>query len=72
MSVVQVESDLEVQDWMNDRPRFETFRFRAVRMKGDLRLCMRCLQHRRCHDGRGYGGTRSWKQHRRTRYRPTL
>jgi hypothetical protein len=52
-------------------PRVELFRYRAAQLIGQLGLCDRCLRSRpRCFESRRCSGAeRSWKAHRKTRYR---
>lgn len=55
-------------------PKFENFRWRALRLAnaGILRLCEHCLRNRRrCMDSRKVvkNATRSWKSYRRMQYR---
>jgi hypothetical protein len=52
-------------------PKKEPFRYRAVELKGILRLCERCLQKkRRCDESKRYKlRDRSWKSYRRTQYK---
>jgi len=54
-----------------EAPAMEAFRYRAIELGHDLRLCCRCLQgRRRCMDSRrNVHADRSWKAHRRTRWR---
>lgn len=52
---------------------FESFRFRAYKLgrSHELRLCDRCLRHRRrCYDSKraATNGTYSWKKFRKTQY----
>jgi hypothetical protein len=55
----------------HDLPTRESFRFRVLQLTSALRLCERCLLHRRrCDESRRYSNQeRSWKAHRATQYK---
>ena len=53
-----------------DLPKWESFRFRAMRIYHELRLCEWCLRsNRRCIESLRFNRRdRSWKRHRRQQY----